>query len=44
MAPVWVVLGSGVLIGERVGREIAGGLLLCHHWCYRHSRASADDL
>ena len=29
MAPVWVVLGSGVLIGERVGREIAGGLLLC---------------
>jgi drug/metabolite transporter (DMT)-like permease len=29
MAPVWVVLGSGLLIGERVGREIVGGLLLC---------------
>jgi drug/metabolite transporter (DMT)-like permease len=29
MAPVWVVLGSGLLIGERVGREVVGGLLLC---------------
>ena len=29
MAPVWVVLGSGVFIGERVGREVVGGLVLC---------------
>src|SRR5262249_58595759 len=29
MAPVWVVAGSGVFIGERVGREVVGGLLLC---------------
>jgi drug/metabolite transporter (DMT)-like permease len=29
MAPVWVVLGSGLFIGERVGREVVGGLLLC---------------
>ena len=27
MAPVWVVLGSGVFIGERVGREVVGGLV-----------------
>jgi drug/metabolite transporter (DMT)-like permease len=29
MAPVWVALLSGLLIGERVGREIVGGLFLC---------------
>ena len=29
MAPVWVVLGSGLLIGEHAGREVVGGLLLC---------------
>jgi len=29
MAPVWVVLGSGVLIGERVGRGVLTGLALC---------------
>src|SRR3954454_271242 len=29
MAPVWVVLGSGILIGERVGGEVGGALLLC---------------
>jgi drug/metabolite transporter (DMT)-like permease len=28
-APVWVVLGSGALIGERVGGEVVVGLLLC---------------
>ena len=29
MAPVWVVLGSGLFIGERVGREVVAGLALC---------------
>ncbi|MCB1486713.1 MAG: DMT family transporter [Bauldia sp.] len=29
MAPVWVVLGSAVLIGEKVGRGGVIGLLLC---------------
>jgi drug/metabolite transporter (DMT)-like permease len=29
MAPVWVVLGSGLFIGERVAREVVWGLLLC---------------
>ncbi|MCP4379919.1 MAG: DMT family transporter [Hyphomicrobiales bacterium] len=29
MAPVWVVLGSGLLIGEKVGRGGVYGLLLC---------------
>jgi drug/metabolite transporter (DMT)-like permease len=29
MAPVWVVLGSGLFIGERVGRSTVLGLLLC---------------
>ncbi|WP_421726325.1 DMT family transporter [Bauldia sp.] len=29
MAPVWVVLGSGLLIGEKVGRAGVVGLLLC---------------
>ncbi|HZP20175.1 MAG TPA: DMT family transporter [Bauldia sp.] len=29
LAPVWVALGSGLLIGETVGRETVGGLLLC---------------
>lgn len=29
MAPVWVVLGSGLLIGEKVGRAGVYGLLLC---------------
>ena len=29
LAPVWVVLLSGWLIGERVGREAYGGLALC---------------
>ena len=29
MAPVWVVLGSGLFIGERVGREVVAGLVLC---------------
>jgi drug/metabolite transporter (DMT)-like permease len=29
MAPVWVVLGSWVFIGEAVERRIVGGLLLC---------------
>ena len=29
MAPVWVVLGSGLFIGERVGREVVDGLVLC---------------
>jgi drug/metabolite transporter (DMT)-like permease len=29
MAPVWVVLGSGVFIGERVGRESIAGLAVC---------------
>ncbi|MBN9026680.1 MAG: DMT family transporter [Rhizobiales bacterium] len=29
MAPVWVVLGSGFFIGERVGRSVLAGLALC---------------
>lgn len=29
MAPVWVVLGSSALIGERVDRRIVAGLALC---------------
>ncbi len=29
MAPVWVVLGSSLLIGERVNRGVISGLLLC---------------
>lgn len=29
MAPVWVALGSGFLIGEKVGGEIFSGLVLC---------------
>jgi drug/metabolite transporter (DMT)-like permease len=29
MAPVWVVLGSGFFIGERVGRGVVAGLALC---------------
>ena len=29
MAPVWVVLGSGLLIGEKVGRGVLAGLALC---------------
>lgn len=29
MTPVWVVLGSGLLIGERVGRGAFVGVLLC---------------
>jgi drug/metabolite transporter (DMT)-like permease len=29
MAPVWVALGSGFLIGEKVGGEIFAGLVLC---------------
>lgn len=29
MAPVWVVLGSGIFIGEKVGRGVLGGLALC---------------
>jgi drug/metabolite transporter (DMT)-like permease len=29
MAPVWVVLGSGLFIGEQVGRSTALGLLFC---------------
>ncbi len=29
MTPVWVVLGSGVLIGERVGRGPIVGVVLC---------------
>ena len=29
MAPVWVVLGSWALIGERVDRRVIGGLALC---------------
>jgi drug/metabolite transporter (DMT)-like permease len=29
MAPVWVVLGSGLLIGEKVGRGVLAGLGLC---------------
>ena len=29
MAPVWVVLGSGLLIAEPVGRQVVYGLLLC---------------
>lgn len=29
MAPVWVVLGSGFFIGEKVGRHVIGGLALC---------------
>jgi drug/metabolite transporter (DMT)-like permease len=29
MAPVWVVLGSGIFIGEHVARQTVYGLLLC---------------
>jgi len=29
MTPVWVVLGSGLLIGERVGRGAVVGVVLC---------------
>lgn len=29
MAPVWVALGSGFLIGEKVGGEIVSGLVFC---------------
>jgi drug/metabolite transporter (DMT)-like permease len=29
MAPVWVVLGSGFFIAEKVGRQVVYGLLLC---------------
>ena len=29
LAPVWVVLGSGVFLGERVGRGVLFGLALC---------------
>jgi len=29
MAPVWVVLGSGLFIGERVEKSVFGGLALC---------------
>ena len=29
MAPVWVVLGSGWLIGEKVGRNTVIGLIIC---------------
>ncbi len=29
MAPVWVVLGSGLLIGEPVGRAVIAGLGVC---------------
>ena len=29
MAPIWVVLGSGLFIGERVDRRVFAGLLLC---------------
>ncbi|WEK50456.1 MAG: DMT family transporter [Candidatus Kaistia colombiensis] len=29
MAPVWVVLGSGFFIGEKVGRSVLAGLALC---------------
>ncbi len=29
MAPVWVVLGSGFFIGEKVGRDVLAGLALC---------------
>ncbi len=29
MAPVWVVLGSGLFIGEKVGRESMAGLAVC---------------
>jgi drug/metabolite transporter (DMT)-like permease len=29
MAPVWVVLGSGLFIGETVGRSVVYGLVLC---------------
>jgi drug/metabolite transporter (DMT)-like permease len=29
MAPVWVVLGSGIFIGEAVGRQTVYGLVLC---------------
>jgi drug/metabolite transporter (DMT)-like permease len=29
MAPVWVVLGSGLFIGEAVGRKTVQGLVLC---------------
>jgi drug/metabolite transporter (DMT)-like permease len=29
MAPVWVVLGSGLFIGEAVGRTVVQGLALC---------------
>jgi drug/metabolite transporter (DMT)-like permease len=29
MAPIWVVLGSWMLIGERVDRRVVAGLVLC---------------
>jgi drug/metabolite transporter (DMT)-like permease len=29
LAPVWVVLGSGIFLAERVGRKVVAGLLLC---------------
>jgi drug/metabolite transporter (DMT)-like permease len=29
LAPVWVVLGSGLFLGERVERQVIGGLALC---------------
>ncbi len=29
MAPIWVVLGSSALIGEKVDRQVVAGLLLC---------------
>lgn len=29
MAPVWVLLGSGLFIGEKVGRAMVVGLMLC---------------
>lgn len=29
MAPVWVAIGSGVLIGERVERKVVAGIALC---------------
>jgi drug/metabolite transporter (DMT)-like permease len=29
LAPVWVVLGSGIFLGERVERQTFAGLLLC---------------
>lgn len=29
LAPVWVVIGSGLVLGEKVGREVFAGLALC---------------